>query len=448
MTANIAVIGAGSAVFALSLVRDLCLTPNLAGSRVIFMDIDEQRLQGVHALCQRFAKEIGISLQLDATTDRRAALKGADFVINTALSAGHERLRAGWEIGRSYGYRIGGSLHIMHDEAFWINFSQYRLFESIIEDILDLCPQAWYLQVANPVFAGITYLGRKYPAANIVGLCHGYRGVYHLAQQIGLDPAQIEYDIPGVNHFVFLTRLRQNGQNCLPLINDWLRDKAPDYWKNCHLSDDLGPKPCDLYRRLGVFPIGDTATPGGGAWPYWYHSDDTTEQAWKEDPWGWYQGYFTHTAQTVKDIQRIANDPAKRVTAHFAPQRSGEVFIDLVEAIACGVPKRLTVNIPNRGGLLPGVPQDVAVEVQAACSAEGIRGIATDGLPPAALHWLTRDRIAPMEMELAAYQHGSREFLLQLILMDPYTHSLAQAEALLADILAMLGNESMAAHYR
>lgn len=448
MTTNIAVIGAGSAVFSLSLVRDLCLTPNLAGSRVVFMDIDEQRLQGVHALGQRFAEEIGISLQLDATTDRRAALKDADFVINTALVAGHERLRAGWEIGRRHGYRIGGSLHIMHDEAFWINFAQYRLFDSIIEDMLDLCPQAWYLQSANPVFAGITHLGRKYPAANIVGLCHGYRGVFHLAQQIGLDPAQIEHDIPGVNHFVFLTRLRQNGRDCLPMIDDWLGEKAPAYWQACHRSDDLGPKPFDLYRRLGVFPIGDTATPGGGAWPHWYHRDDATEQRWNEDPWGWFQGYFEHTAQTVKDIQRIANDQSERVTDHFAPQRSGEVFIDLVEAIACDVSKRLTVNILNRDGLLPGVAQDVAVEVQATCDADGIHGIATDGLPPAALYWLTRDRIAPMEMELAAYQHGSRELLLQLILMDPYTHSLSQGEALLGDILAMPGNEAMAAHYK
>jgi alpha-galactosidase len=69
-------------------------------------------------------------------------------------------------------------------------------------------------------------------------------------------------------------------------------------------------------------------------------------------------------------------------------------------------------------------------------------------LPSAALHWLTRDRIAPMEMELAAYQQGSRELLLQLILMDPHTRSLPQAEALLGDILAMPGNEAMAAHYR
>jgi len=94
-----------------------------------------------------FADEVGIKLNLVSTTDRREALRGADFVINTALGAGHHRLQEGWEIGLKRGYRLGGSLHIMHDEAFWVNFYQYRLFEAFIQDILEVCPQAWYLQV-------------------------------------------------------------------------------------------------------------------------------------------------------------------------------------------------------------------------------------------------------------------------------------------------------------
>jgi alpha-galactosidase len=73
----------------------------------------------------------------------------------------------------------------MHDEAFWINFPQLRLFEAVIEDMLEICPQAWYIQIANPVKAGITHLARTYPQAKIVGLCHGYGGVYYLANKLG-----------------------------------------------------------------------------------------------------------------------------------------------------------------------------------------------------------------------------------------------------------------------
>jgi alpha-galactosidase len=105
---KIALIGAGSAEFSLSLIRDLCLTPNLAGSEVTFMDINPSRLDGAYNLCRRYANEVGIPLNLERTTDRRTALQRADFVINTALGASHHRLREGWEIGRQHGYRIEG----------------------------------------------------------------------------------------------------------------------------------------------------------------------------------------------------------------------------------------------------------------------------------------------------------------------------------------------------
>ena len=79
----------------------------------------------------------------------------------------------GWEIAEKHGYHRGGSLHVLHDEAFWINFHQLRMMEDILMDIKRICPDAWYLMVANPVLAGTTYLRRKYPEVKMVGLCHG-----------------------------------------------------------------------------------------------------------------------------------------------------------------------------------------------------------------------------------------------------------------------------------
>ena len=49
----------------------------------------------------------------------------------------------------------------MHDEPFWVNFYQLRFFEELVQDLREVCPHAWYFQVANPVFAGMTYLGER-----------------------------------------------------------------------------------------------------------------------------------------------------------------------------------------------------------------------------------------------------------------------------------------------
>ena len=448
MSVKISIVGAGSAVFSLGLVRDICLTPNLEGSTISFMDINEERLNTVYTLCKRYAEELGVKLNLEKTLDLRESLRETDFVINSALSASHDRLREGWSIAFKHGYRFGGSYHIVHDEAFWINFYQFRLFESILDNMQELCPSAWYIQVANPVLAGITYLSRKYKGMKVVGLCHGFGGIYHIASVLGLEKERINFQIPGVNHFVFLTHFTYKGENAYPLLDRWIEEKAEDYWKTCGFSDHMGPKPVDVYKRFGLYPIGDTATPGGGTWPWWYHVDDETEKRWKEDPKTWYEGYFVGGKQRVEEMNKLAKDSSMKLTEVYPPKSSGEVIIPLVESIALDIPRVLQVNIPNTGKFIEGIPQDFEVEIPALVSKKGIQGIKVNGLPKSIIGLILRERVAPVEMELSAYIEGSKEKLLQLILMDPWTKSEEQARAFLEEILSLPSHKEMREHYR
>jgi len=444
---TIAIIGAGSAVFSLGLIRDLCLTERMHGSRVRLMDIDEARLQAISRLCHRYSDELGAGIETVATTDRQQALAGADFVINTALVTGYDVQRDGWKIAQRLGYRFGGSLHVMHDEPFWINAYQLRFFDEVAREVLELCPEAWYLQVANPVLAGCTWLGRRYPALKMVGLCHGFAGVYRMAEVLGLDREGLTFEIPGVNHTVFLTHCYHYGQDVFPLLDRWIETEAAEYWTRCPRSDDMGPVAIDLYRRFGVFPIGDTCNPGGGSWPWWYHTDAATELRWHEDPAAWWQRHFDRGSERVAEIERAALDETRPVSEAFPPVASGEVMVPLIEAVAFDVPRVLIGNILNRGDFVPGVPRDFAVEIPLLVSKRGIAGIQTGGLPPAVLARIWRDRVATVTIELAAYDEGSRERLLELILADPWTTSLTQAETLLDEILAMPGHEMLREHY-
>ncbi|MBN1979199.1 MAG: alpha-glucosidase/alpha-galactosidase, partial [Anaerolineae bacterium] len=81
---KVTIIGAGSVVFSLGLVKDLCLTKGLAGSQVSFMDINEERLDIIYRLGARYAEDLGADLRFERTLDRAESLQDADFVINTA----------------------------------------------------------------------------------------------------------------------------------------------------------------------------------------------------------------------------------------------------------------------------------------------------------------------------------------------------------------------------
>jgi alpha-galactosidase len=448
MHAKIAIIGAGSGAFSLSLIRDICLTESLQGCSIVFMDIDPARLEGAFGICRRYAQEMGVRLSLEKTLDRREALRGADFVINTALAAGHERLREGWEIAFKHGFRFGGGFHVIYDEAFWINFYQFRLFESLTEDILSICPNAWHLMVANPVISGVTHLARKYPSAKVVGLCHGYAGVYALAKTLGLDREGLTFEVAGVNHFLWITRLCYKGQDVFPLLDKWIEEQTAAGWKKADATPPTR-KAADLYRQYGAFPIGDTAGPSGASWPWWYHTDREVEKSWDEplqsDFWDY---YFKYVKENADRFQQIAADTSVKVTEVFPPTTTDELIIPLVESIACDIPRILVTNILNSGNFVPGIPNDFEVEIPTLVSKRGIQGIRATGLPKPILAQILRDRIAPIEMELEAYNNRDQNLLRQMILMDKWCRSAEQADALIRDVLALPYHSEMREHYR
>jgi len=449
---KISIIGAGSAVFSLRLVSELCVTTNLEGSTISFMDINEERLDAVHSVCRRYANEVNIDLRLEKTTNRRESIKDADFVINTALVAGHQRELEGRTIAQKDGYSYGGSHHIMHDEPFWVNFYQFRLFESIMNDVLDLVPKAWYIQLANPVLAGITYLTRKYKNANILGLCTVSTGreVYGIAEKMGMDPEYVSFEMPGVNHFIWLTHFYYKGVDALPMLDDWIRKEEPKLWETLQ-PPTTRLIAVDLYKRFHAYPIGDTCSPGGGAWPWWYYATEDSKKKWKLDPEEHWKRYFSNVEKELDQFLAVASDPSMKVTGVYPPTKSrgsrtgGVAFI--IESIACQIPRVFQVNIMNTGGFVPGIPLDFEVEVPALISKVGVRGIKTDGLPEPLISYVLRDRVAPVELELEAYENGSKERLLELVMMDPWTRSEEQAKRLVEDILALPYHTEMKEHY-
>jgi alpha-galactosidase len=95
-----------------------------------------------------------------------------------------------------------------------------------------------------------------------------------------------------------------------------------------------------------------------------------------------------------------------------------------------------------------GIPRDFEVEIPALVSKQGIQGIKTYGLPKAVIAHILRDRVAPVEMELAAYEQGSRALLTQLVLMDKWTQSVQHANDLINAIFALPYHAELREHYR
>lgn len=436
---KIAVIGAGGS-FVAGLVHDLCLAESLSGSTLAFMDIDAVRLDSATRVCRRLIQEMGANLNIEPTLDRIEALQGADFVVTIALVDGPRRLSEGWRIAEKHGIHWSGSFHILYDEPFWLNFYQLRLFESITEDMIAICPNATHLLVSNPVITATTHLSRKYPQIRLVGMCHGFYEVYKIAEVLGLDKTKLHYRIPGVNHFVWLNHLSYEGRDVFPMIDRWLASgEAEAYWEK-NPEGIMGRKKMDLYKKYGVIPVGDTASITGASWPWNYHTDKAVEEVWGADCRTWWWKYIEDITGMGDKLKKIADDTQKSVIELYGlnpSTQTGEPMVPVIEGLAGGNPQVAVVNVLNTGNWVPGIPSNFEVEVSAYISSAGVSPLQTEPLPAPIRAHILKDRIAPVEMELAAHNAGNREWLKQLLMMDRSIRTEAQAEALIQEIFAL-----------
>ena len=81
--AKIVLLGAGSSIFCKNVLGDCLLTPSLADAEIALCDIDGEKLAQSERLIRRLNEKLGTKATITASTDRRAVLKGADYVINT-----------------------------------------------------------------------------------------------------------------------------------------------------------------------------------------------------------------------------------------------------------------------------------------------------------------------------------------------------------------------------
>ena len=433
---KLGVIGAGSAVFSLGLVRDLCCSKDLYGSTITLMDIDEQRLDSIFKLSTRYVDELKVDLKFEKTTSREVALKEADFVINTALHGGHGNYEVQREVGDKHGYYRGAPGR---------NYNQLRFMLSVVRDMERICPDAWLIQSSNPVFDGCTLMTRE-TDIKVVGLCHGHHGYRFIADVLGLDLAHVECQAVGFNHIIYMTHFLYKGEDAYPLIDEWIETKSEEYWRTHKLgrAAQVSPAAVHQYKMVGLYPIGDSPRRGG----WWYHIDLKTKKRWYGDiggfdsEIGWAQ-YLEGLGKRVDHIMKVANDRSVLVTEEFPPHRGEEQHLGIIEALTFNKEGKFQVNIPNKG-LIEDIPDDVVVEVPAIVNKTGIQGIRVGKLPKNLLLQVLLPRMHEMERELELSLSSDKRLFLRMLLDDNRTRSLEQAKAALEEILSLPFNCEMA----
>ena len=224
MTARkVVLIGAGSASFTRGLVAHMMLTGDPWNIHLV--DVNPENLEVAHGVVQRMIAARPSPVTVTATTDRRAALSGADAVVTTFGIGG----RRAWELD-VFVPRQHGIYQPVGDSVMPGGISRAMrhvpLAVAIARDIAELCPDALFVNYANPMSA-ITRGIRKATGVDVLGLCHGVIHVQgYLAEMAGLPLHETALTCIGVNHCTWITEFKHQGRSVRPQI-DAILEKTP-----------------------------------------------------------------------------------------------------------------------------------------------------------------------------------------------------------------------------
>ncbi|CAA9567193.1 MAG: GH4 [uncultured Thermomicrobiales bacterium] len=428
--AKITIIGAGGYVFPLRLVGDILSLPALQSSTITLMDIDAGRLEGTASAARDLVAHYGFPATIEATTDRRAALDGAGYVIVTFQVGGLEAYAHDVQIPRRYGLdqTVGDTLG--PGGVFRFLRSAPALTD-IASDMAEVCPDALLINYANPMAMNCWFLSSL--GVKTVGLCHSVQGTSHmLARQLGVPDDEITFRVAGINHQAWFTEFRRGDEDLLPRLRETMTRRHLGRAAGGTLAADDGDH--SGMRDDNVYEGGSERVRTEIMDAFGFFHTESSHHASE------YLPYFRKDADRVEDFipqrwdyfevcsAKATGDPNGDLLARLKEdlRPSVEYGARIVHAMETGSPTVIYGNVPNHG-LIANLPPGCCVEVACLVDRNGIQPVAYGALPPQCAA-VNRTNVNVQELAVLAAQTGDREHVYHAVMLDPLTGALLTLE--------------------
>jgi alpha-galactosidase len=419
---TIVIIGAGSVEFTRELLGDILTFPELGSVRVVLHDIDVDRLETAQAIARATANAAGAQPEVVATTDRRRALEGADYVINVIQVGMHEATVRDFEIPAKYGLKqtIGDTIGV---GGIFRGLRTFPILAGIARDMEQLCPDAWLLNYTNPMAMNVTFLRRVAPRLKVLGLCHSvYWTMVGLCELVDVPYDDVSYWSAGVNHQAWVLRWERGGQNLYPLLDQRIA-ADPELRRRVRV---------DMYRRLGYYPT-ETSEHSSEYVPWYLHRPEELERLRIN-----VGEYVSISEANLAEYRRVRTELADTETLSI-DTGSTEYAPQVIHSLETGTPRVISANVVNEG-LITNLPDGLAVEVPTLLDALGAHPMRVGDLPSQCAA-LNRGFLGPVELTVRAAIDGDPRLVRAAAMVDPNT-----AATLTVDQIWALCDELTAAH--
>jgi alpha-galactosidase len=414
-------LGAGSTVFARNLLGDILGHEELADSEIVLHDIDAERLATSELVARRLSEALKAPAKITATTDRRAALDGADYAINMIQVGGYEPCTVtDFEVPKQFGLRqtIGDTLGI---GGIMRGLRTIPVVLEMCADMEELCPDVWFLNYTNPMAINCRAINRA-SSIRTVGLCHSVQGTaYELSLDLGIPYGEIDYLAAGINHMAFYLKFERHDEDLYPKLRALGRSgDIPDGNRVRY----------EVLRRFGYFVT--ESSEHFAEYVPWFIKRDQPELIDRFNiPLDEYpRRCVAQIASWDAERERLEGDGPIEVQPSF------EYAATIIRSIETGKPRVIYGNVANEG-LIDDLPPGCTVEVPCLVDGNGVQPTRIGTLPPQ-LAALIRTNVNVQELTVEAALTGRVDHICHAAMLDPHTAAELDLDQITALVDALL----------
>ncbi|MDO4491522.1 MAG: alpha-glucosidase/alpha-galactosidase [Lachnospiraceae bacterium] len=465
---KITFMGAGSTIFAKNVLGDCMLTPALAESTIALYDIDAHRLNESKMMLDAINRFAGGKANIETylgVENRKAALKGANYVVNAIQVGGYDPCTiTDFEIPKKYGLQqtiadtlgVGGVFRALRTIPVMLDFAK---------DMEEVCPDAWFLNYTNPM-AMLTGAMLQMTNVKTVGLCHSVQVcASNLLNELNMGYSEdIQWKIAGINHQAWLLECTKDGVDLYPeikrralLYNQGKLDigtleerlammsngeELEERWKT-HIIDEYklyqetgkhnDMVRLELMRRFGYY-ITESSEHNSEYTPYFIKKSYPELVDRFNIP---LDEYPRRCIRQIKEWEERGHELTKN--PELTHVRSREYASRIMEAMETNIPTQIGGNVMNQG-LITNLPSNAVVEVPCLVDRNGVQPTYIGNLPEQCAA-LNRTNINVQLMTIEAAKTLKKDCIYQAVMLDPH----ASAELSMDDIVAMC-DEMIEAH--
>jgi 6-phospho-beta-glucosidase len=449
---RIVVIGGGSQ-FSIGLCESLVDYGQdlLAGSTIVLLDIKEDHLRIVHKFASRLAEEVGIDMKFEATTDRRKAFEGADFLLTTFRPGSHIQQEQDETIPPKYGLQGNETVGI---GGIFMACRVVPVLKEICKDAQEICPEAWIINYTNPT-QFVADAVQRISDMRVISLCDGYVDVVDdLAYLLGEDPEDVLVYPAGSNHAMWIVRFTVKGEDGYPILKERLsrmtQAEIDEMFAPPDVIDVLGvnytyeeiykqfirhyyfPFSLKLYQIHGLVP---------GPRYYWRYLLDQ-DPILKGQMDGTYVSmagfYMKHMEprmfQGLEERQKQASLELQSARREGGGGH-GDLAVRVISSMVNDAGETFVINVENKGAV-SNLPEDAILELSGPVDRYGAHPFAVGPLPKSILG-MQYSLVLSQQLAVDAALSGNRNDLLKAILAHPLVHSVDSAEKAMDELLSL-----------